>query len=308
MFAFFYKKIYNYNGDIMFGKKKNISYFYDMKEILLKAKEGKYAVCQFNINNLEWAKYILEECQSLNSPVIIGVSESSIKYMGGYNVVSSLIISLIKDLGITIPVVLHLDHGTTVESCKLALEAGFNSVMIDASKYPIDENIKIVNEVINLAKGYNAAVEAELGRVGGNNGAVISEIVYANVDECVKLVNNCKVTSLAPALGSVHGLYNGVPNIDFTRMLEIGIKTNLPLVLHGGTGIPNDKILQSIDCGVSKINFNTELQMVWKRSLDNFIVMNPNIYDPRLVIGSGEKAIKAVVRTKVTLVKSDNKA
>jgi len=291
----------------MFNKKK-ILILYNMEEMLVKAKKGKYAVAQFNINNLEWSKYILEECQDLKAPVILGVSEGAAKYMGGYNVVTGMVKGLIKDLNITIPVVLHLDHGSSIEACSKALEAGFTSVMIDASKYALADNIRMTKEVVAMAKRYGASVEAEIGHIGGTEDGTSSESLYARTDECIIMVNKTRITALAPALGSVHGLYKGEPNLDFTRMLEIGIKTDIPLVLHGGTGIPNDKLLQSIECGVCKINFNTELQIAWKRNVNNFISQNPNEYDPRKVIGSGERAIKAVVRTKVSLLKSDNKA
>ncbi len=289
-------------------KKKQISILTNMEEMLVSAKKGKYAVAQFNINNLEWAKYILEECQDLKAPVILGVSEGAAKYMGGYNVIYGMVNGLIKDLKITIPVVLHLDHGSSVEACLNALNAGFTSVMIDASKYALSDNINMTKEVVSIAKRYGASVEAEIGHIGGSEDGMASDSLYARTDECVIMARKTKITALAPALGSVHGLYKGEPNLDFTRMLEIGIQTDLPLVLHGGTGIPDDKLLQAIECGVCKINFNTELQIAWKRYVNNFISQNPNEYDPRKVIGSGERAIKAVVRTKVSLLRSDNKA
>lgn len=291
----------------MFNRKNN-SILVNMEEMLVKAKKGKYAVVHFNINNLEWAKYILEECQDLKAPIILGVSEGAAKYMGGYNVIVGMVKGLIKDLKITIPVALHLDHGSSIEACGKALEAGFSSVMIDASKYPLADNINITKTVVAMAKKYGASVEAEIGHIGGSEDGNASEVLYARTEDCIQLVRKTNITALAPALGSVHGLYKGEPNLDFTRMLEIGTKTDLPLVLHGGTGIPDDKLLQAIECGVSKINFNTELQIAWKRFVDNFISQNPNEYDPRKVIGSGERAIKAVVRTKVSLLRSDNKA
>lgn len=290
----------------MFGKKKE-SVLVNMNYVLSDAKLGKYAVPHFNINNLEWAKYVLEECQSLKSPVILGVSEGAAKYMGGYNVIAMMVKGLIKDLDIKIPVVLHLDHGSSFETCSKALEAGFSSVMIDASKHELLENIRITKEVVKYAKSFSASVEAEIGRIGGTEDGVSSEELYARTDECVTMASMTKINALAPALGSVHGLYKGEPNLNFTRMLEISGKTNLPLVLHGGTGIPDDKIVQAIQCGVCKINFNTELQIAFSRAVSDFITMNPNEYDPRKIIGSGEKAIKSAVRTKVSLLRSDNR-
>jgi fructose-bisphosphate aldolase class II len=205
-------------------------------EILNKASREGYAIPQFNINNLEWARYVLEECEELGSPVILGVSEGAAKYMGGYNVVYEMVHGLIKDLNITIPVVLHLDHGTSIESCKKAIDAGFTSVMIDASKYEINENIRIVKEVVMYAKDKNVSVEAEVGHVGGSEDKVISDILYATVEDCAKLTA-VGINSLAPALGSVHGLYFTEAKLNFERMNEIRNAISIPLVMHGGTGV-----------------------------------------------------------------------
>jgi len=277
------------------------------KDILLKALEEKYAVAQFNINNLEWTKYILEECEKNNSPVILGVSEGAIKYMGGYNVVSNLVKGLIKDLNITIPVVLHLDHGSSIESCKKAIDAGFTSVMIDASKYELEENIRITKEVVEYAKLNNVTVEAEVGHIGGNEDGIANDIYFAKVDECVKFVDETNIDSLAPALGSVHGLYKGKPNLNFERMREIKKTLNIPLVLHGGTGIPDSDIKKSIENGITKININTELQIAWNNSVREYLKDNDSIYDPRKIISSGEASIKKCVMDKLHLVGSCNK-
>lgn len=279
----------------------------NMKNMLEKAKKGKYAVPHLNINNLEWAKYILEECQELNSPVILGVSEGAAKYMGGYNVISGMVNGLLKDLNITIPVALHLDHGSSFEACKKAIDAGFSSVMIDGSKLNLEDNIKVTKEVIAYAESKNVSVEAEIGCIGGSEDGVSNEILHAKTEDCVKIVNETNLCTLAPALGSVHGIYKGEPNLNFERMKEISEKTNLPLVLHGGTGIPDDKIKMAISCGISKINVNTELQLAWHGALKEF-VLNNDVYDPRKVIGSGELAIKEAVKAKVILFGSNNKA
>lgn len=276
--------------------------------MLKHALNHKYAVPHFNINNLEWAKYILEQCEEMQSPVIIGVSEGAAKYMGGYNVVSNLVRALVKDLKITIPVAIHLDHGSSIDSCKSALKAGFTSVMIDASKYPLEENIKITKEVVKIAKRYNASVEAELGHVGGSEDEISSELLYADVEECLIMNSKVKLNAFAPALGSVHGLYQGEPNLDFNRMKEISNKTKLPLVLHGGTGIPDDKIKKAIECGTSKINLNTELQIAWKNGVYKFVNENENIYDPRKIIGSGKLEMKQAIKNKILLFGSQNKA
>lgn len=280
----------------------------NMNNMLLKAKENKYAVPHFNINNLEWTRFILEECEELKSPVILGVSEGAVKYMGGYNVVADMVKALVNSLNVTIPVALHLDHGSDFENCKKAIDAGFTSVMIDASKHPLEENIRITKEVVEYAKKYNASVEAEIGHIGGEEDGVNGGILYADTNECIKLVNETKINALAPALGSVHGLYKGEPNLEFNLMKEIGIKTNMPLVLHGGTGIPEHQIKKAIECGTTKINVNTELQIAWTKGVREFLNNDDKTYDPRKVIKSGETSMKQAIKDKVELFGSLNKA
>ncbi|MDD2377462.1 MAG: class II fructose-1,6-bisphosphate aldolase [Bacilli bacterium] len=280
----------------------------NMKDMLIKAKKGKYAVPQFNINNLEWARYVLEESQTNNSPVILGVSEGAIRYMGGYNVVVHIIKSLVHDLKITVPVAIHLDHGTSINSCISAINAGFTSVMLDASKEVLDENIKMTKEVMKYASKFKATVEAELGHIGGTEDDITSSIMFAKVDESIRFTRETKVDFLAPALGSVHGLYKGEPNLDFKRMIEISIKTGTPLVLHGGTGISDDKIKEAIGCGIVKININTELQIVWSNAVKMYLSKNPTVYDPRKIIGSGELAMKEAIKQKIILLGSQNQA
>lgn len=277
-------------------------------EMLIKALKNKYAVAQFNINNLEWTKYILEECEKNKAPVILGVSEGAIKYMGGYNVVSNIVKSLIKDLNITIPVVLHLDHGSSIESCKKAIDAGFTSVMIDASKYELSKNIEIVKEVVNYAKRFNVSVEAEVGHIGGDEDGIANEIYFAKTEECSRLVKETHIDTLAPALGSVHGLYKGKPNLNYTRMKEISEKLNIPLVLHGGTGIPDEDILKAIENGINKININTELQLAWNKGVRKYIKENEDVYDPRKIISAGEEAIKKAICHKITVLGSIGKS
>lgn len=277
------------------------------KKMLNEAKEGKYAVAHFNINNLEWAKFILEECNRLNSPVILGVSEGAIKYMGGYNVVSSLVKALYVDLNISIPVSLHLDHGSSVESCKKAIDSGFTSVMIDASKYPIEQNIDMTKQVVEYAKRFNVSVEAEIGSIGGSEDGIANELAYAKVEDATRLFSETNIDFIAPALGSVHGLYKGEPNLDFDKMKEIAMKTNIPLVLHGGTGIDDEKIKKAISCGICKLNINTELQIAWSKGVKEFIT-NTEEYDPRKIIKAGEKNMKEAIDNKLELLGSINKA
>ena len=279
------------------------------KEMLNKAREGKYAVGQFNINNLEWTKTILETAQSNNSPVILGVSEGAGKYMGGFDVVVGMVKGLVKDLGITVDVAIHLDHGSSFESCKKAIDAGFTSVMIDGSHHPIDENIKMTKEVVDYAHARGVSVEAEVGTVGGNEDGVIGGIKYADLNECVRLVKEADVDALAPALGSVHGPYQGEPVLGFVEMEAIGKATNKPLVLHGGTGIPDDKIRRAIACGTCKINVNTECQLAFNKILREFVAdeKNAKVYDPRKILGPASKGIAAAVNEKINVFGTANK-
>lgn len=280
----------------------------NMKDMLNKADSGKYAVPQFNINNLEWTRFILEQCQELKTPVILGVSEGAIKYMGGYKTVANLVKSLISNLNITIPVALHLDHGSSYESCVKAINNGFTSVMIDASKYPLEENINITRQVVNYAKDKDVTVEAEVGAVGGEEDGIANELAYAKVEDAIKLVNETNIDFLAPALGSVHGIYKGEPKLDFERMVKIHELTKLPLVLHGGSGIPDQLIKKSISCGICKININTELQIAWSKAVRLYLKENEKVYDPRKIIKSGEAKMKEMITSKVLLFGSNNQA
>lgn len=269
-------------------------------KMLQDAKKGKYAVPHFNINNLEWTKYILEESQKNNIPVILGVSEGAAKYMGGYYVVAQMVNGLIKDLNITVDVCLHLDHGSSFDVCKMAIDSGFTSVMIDASSHPLEENIKITSDVVSYAHNRGVSVEAEVGHIGGSEDGISNEVYHATLEECVAL-SKTGIDSIAPALGSVHGLYKGEPNLNFERMKLINETLDIPLVLHGGTGIPDEDIKMAISCGISKININTELQIAWHNAVLNFTITNPDVYDPRKVIGSGQASMKQKITEKINL-------
>lgn len=257
----------------------------------------KKAIPQFNINNLEWAKYVLEECESKNYPVFLGVSPSAAKHMGGYRTVRKMVDGLIEDLNITIPVILHLDHGKDFNECQKAIDASFDSIMIDASQNSIEDNIKITNDVLNCAP--NLLIEAELGVINSSN----QEIKYTTVEEIKLFLDKCDIDLLAPALGSVHGFYKEEPNINFSIMKQLKENNPFPLVLHGGTGLSDEIIKECIENGVVKINFNTELQSVWYDAVSKFIMENKDVYDPRKIIGSGEAAIKEVVAHKIDLLK-----
>jgi fructose-1,6-bisphosphate aldolase class II len=270
-------------------------------EMLNKAKKEHYAVPQFNINNLEWTKYILEKCKELNVPVILGVSEGAAKYMGGYNVVSAMVKELVKSLNVETPVCIHLDHGTSKDSCVKAIDAGFTSVMIDASRHELNENIRITKEVVDYAHSKGVSVEAEVGHIGGTEDNITATSTNATLEDCIVLYENTGIDSLAPALGSVHGFYKGEPNLDFETMEIINNNLPIPLVLHGGTGIPADKIAKAISCGISKININTDLQAVWSNAVREKLENDKDVYDPRKVIGSGEQAMKERIAELVTL-------
>ena len=273
----------------------------NLNQMLKKAKEEHYAVPHFNINNLEWTKFILEECNELNVPVILGVSEGAVKYMGSYLVVADMVKALVKSLNIKIPVCLHLDHGSSLESCISAIDAGFSSVMIDGSSLPLEENIKITKEVVSYAHERGISVEAEVGHIGTTEDNMNKEETNATFEDCQILYENTDIDALAAALGSVHGFYKKEANLDFETMELINKSLPVPLVLHGGTGIPDDKIRMAISKGISKININTELQSVWSKAVRKYLLENENVYDPRKIISSGESAMKERISEIVTL-------
>ena len=273
----------------------------NMNQMLKKAKEEHYAVPHFNINNLEWTKFILEECNELNVPVILGVSEGAVKYMGSYLVVADLVKALVKSLNIKIPVCLHLDHGSSLQSCISAIDAGFSSVMIDGSRLPLKENIKITKEVVSYAHERGISVEAEVGHIGTTEDNMTKEETNATLEDCQILYENTNIDALAAALGSVHGFYKKEANLDFETMELINKSLPVPLVLHGGTGIPDDKIRMAISKGISKININTELQSVWSKAVRKYLLENEDVYDPRKIISSGEAAMKERISEIVTL-------
>lgn len=280
-----------------------------MKDMLNKALKEGYAVGQFNINNLEWTQAILDAAQSEQSPVILGVSEGAAKYMGGFKVVTAIVSALIEESKITVPVAIHLDHGSSFEKCKAAIDAGFTSVMIDASHHPFEENVETTKKVVEYAHSKGVSVEAELGTVGGQEDDVIADgVIYADPKECFELVQRTGIDCLAPALGSVHGPYKGEPNLGFKEMEEICQTIKLPLVLHGGTGIPTDHIKRSISLGTAKINVNTENQIEFTAAVRKVLAADGEVYDPRKFIGPGREAIKQTVIGKIREFGSSNKA
>lgn len=273
-------------------------------EIIKKAYKEKYAIPQFNINNLEWVKYILEESNLNMSPVILGVSESAINYMGGYNVVYKLVDAMIKDLNTKIPVILHLDHSSSFDSCKKAIDSGFTSVMIDFSTKSIDDNISETKKVKEYAEKFNVSVESEIGYIT-NNKNIVS---YASLDDCKRMFNETKINVLSSAVGNVHGLYKGKAKLNFDLIRDISNNLNIPLALHGGTGVSDKDLKEAIRNGIAKVNINTELQYVWSKAIRKYLRKNINIYDPRKIISSGESEIKRVIKEKIILCGSNNKA
>jgi len=280
-----------------------------MTEMLKKANAEGYAVGQFNLNNLEFTQAILQAAQEENSPVILGVSEGAGRYMGGFKTVVKMVEGLLEDYNITVPVAIHLDHGSSFEKCKEAIDAGFTSVMIDASHHPFDENVETTKKVVEYAHSKGVSVEAELGTVGGQEDDVIAEgVIYADVNECKELVERTGIDCLAPALGSVHGPYKGEPNLGFKEMEEINKVAGVPLVLHGGTGIPTADIKKSISYGTAKINVNTENQIASAKAVRETLAAKPEEYDPRKYLGPARDAIKATVIGKMREFGSSQKA
>ena len=279
-----------------------------MKEMLIKAKEEKYAVAQFNINSFQWAEAILEGAQEENAPVIVASSDRLVDYLGGFKLISTVIHRLVEDKNITVPIALHLDHGSSVERCKQAIDAGYTSVMIDGSHHPIEKNIEMTKEVVEYAKRHGVSVEAEVGTVGGNEDGLIGGIQYANPSECVRIVKETDVDALAAALGSVHGPYQGEPKLGFDEMEEISNLTNVPLVLHGGSGIPLHQLHKAIDLGHAKINVNTECLQAWAAAVRSVLSNDSEVYDARTILTPGKEAVKATVKEKIREFKSNNKA
>ena len=281
-------------------------------EMLKKARDGHYAVGQFNINNLEWTKAVLLTAQEMNSPVILGVSEGAGKYMTGYKTVAAMVKAMVETLNITVPVALHLDHGS-YEGAKACLEAGFSSIMFDGSHYPIDENVAKTTELVKLAHEMGVSVEAEVGSIGGEEDGVVGAGEVADPAEC-KRIADLGIDFLAAGIGNIHGKYPANwKGLDFDALEKIHNATNgIPLVLHGGTGIPADMIKKAISLGVSKINVNTECQLSFAAATRQYIEAGKDKqgkgFDPRKLLAPGADAIKATVREKIELFGSMNKA
>lgn len=282
------------------------------KEMLNKAKAGHYAVGQFNINNLEWTKAVLQAAEETKSPVILGVSAGAGKYMGGFNTVVGIVNGLLETMNISVPVALHLDHGT-YEDCKTCIKEGFSSVMFDGSHYPIEENVEKTTELVAITKGKGMSIEAEVGAIGGEEDGVIGKGECADPKEC-KAVADLGVTMLAAGIGNIHGKYpENWEGLSFETLDAIQQLTgDMPLVLHGGTGIPDDMIKKAISLGVAKINVNTECQIAFAEATRKYIEEGKDLegkgFDPRKLLAPGTQAVVDMVKTKIKLFGSEGKA
>ena len=283
------------------------------KEMLAKARAGKYAVGQFNINNLEWTKAILLTAQELNSPVILGVSEGAGKYMCGFKTVADMVKAMIEELNITVPVALHLDHGS-YDGCYKCIKAGFSSIMFDGSHYPIEENVALTTELVHVASKLGLSLEAEVGSIGGEEDGVVGMGECADPAEC-KMIADLGVTMLAAGIGNIHGKYPANwAGLSFETLEAVSkeVGEDMPLVLHGGTGIPADMIKKAISLGVSKINVNTECQLAFAAATREYVEAGKDLsgkgFDPRQLLAPGFEAIKATVKEKMELFGSVGKA
>ncbi|MFB9760412.1 class II fructose-1,6-bisphosphate aldolase [Ectobacillus funiculus] len=279
-----------------------------MKDLLRKAKEGNYAVGQYNINNLEFAQAFLQAAEEEQAPIILAASDRLVDYLGGFKTIAAMVRSLVEEMSITVPVVLHLDHGMSVERCQKAIDAGFTSVMIDGSHHSIDENIAMTKQVVDYARPRGVSVEAEVGTVGGMEDGLVGGIKYADPNECLRIVKEAGIDALAAALGSVHGPYQGEPQLGFDEMKQISELTNVPLVLHGGSGIPDYQIQKAIELGHAKINVNTENIQAWAQAVREVLVADEKVYEPRAIITPAREAIVAAVKGKIREFKTSHKA
>lgn len=283
--------------------------FVSLKEILPKAKKNRYAVGQFNINNFQWAEAILRVAEREKSPVILASTDRIVDYLGGFKLVAATIKKMVEEMEITVPVVLHLDHGLSVERCKEAVDAGYSSVMYDGSKLSLEENIANTKAVVEYAKKQNVSVEAEIGSVGGTEDGITSGIKYADPNECYQLAEETGVDLLAAALGSVHGVYQGEPKLAFNLMQEISTNLNeIPLALHGGSGIPPHQIVKAIKYGHAKINVNTECNQAWAKAVREYLKQHSDSHNIPEIMQTGMSAIEEVVTEKIHLFGSSNKA
>lgn len=277
-------------------------------QILKAAKKGGFAIPAFNINGSDWIEAALLAAQKENSPLILASSDRLVDYLGGFRLIHDMVVAYANALDIKIPIVLHLDHGMSLERCIMAIDAGYSSVMIDGSKLPISENIALTQSVVKYARENNVSVEAEVGCVGGSEDGLVSGIAYASIDECVDLVRETEVDALAAALGSVHGIYQGKPCLSFERMEKISGLVSIPLVLHGASGIPEEQIQRCISLGHAKININTECNQTWLFAVKSALEEKPKTHEPRMIVQPAKEALCEYMRTKIREFGASNRA
>ncbi|WP_323708554.1 class II fructose-1,6-bisphosphate aldolase [Mammaliicoccus sciuri] len=279
-----------------------------MNTFIHKAKTEHYAIPQINVNGLIWIECILKIAEKTRSPIILGTTDKIIDFLGGYDFICKTIRNKIESMNITVPVIIHLDHGLTVEGCKKAVDAGYDSVMFDGSKLPIEENIELTKQVVDYAHKNNVIVEGEVGAIGGNEDGVIGNVQYAKLDDCINLAQKAHIDTLAPALGSVHGKYKGEPNLGFEQMKEIQETIDIPLVLHGASGISDEDLVKAIKLGHAKINFNTEINIAWSNELREVLTNDTSLFNPQQILNPSKKAIEQTVESIIYKCQSNGKA
>ncbi|WP_039067964.1 ketose-bisphosphate aldolase [Staphylococcus shinii] len=278
-----------------------------MNTLIQQAKQEHYAIPQINVNGLLWIESILEAAEATHSPIIVGTTDKVVEFLGGYHFICTTIKNKIKAMNITIPVIVHLDHGLTVENCKKAVDAGYDSVMFDGSKLPIEENIKQTKAVVDYAHKNNVIVEGEVGAIGGNEDGVIGNVKYADLEDCIRLAQEAKLDTLAPALGSVHGTYQGEPDLGFSEMQAIQNAIDIPLVLHGASGISNEDLLKAIHLGHAKINFNTEINIAWSNQLRQTLNQDKSLFNPQQILKPSKIAMVETIKSIIYKCTSHNR-
>ncbi|MCD8879241.1 ketose-bisphosphate aldolase [Staphylococcus kloosii] len=267
------------------------------REILQHAKHEKFAIPQININELIWIEPVLKAAESMQSPIIIATSDNLIPALGGYEFIYKTIKNKVQAMNISVPVVIHLDHSTSVENCRHAIDVGYDSIMYDGSKLPIESNISYTKQVVDYAHQGDVLVEGEVGGVGGTEDGISGNVKYASLDDCYQLVTQTNLDSLAPALGSLHGEYKGEPNLGFKEMEEIEAQLDIPLVLHGASGISDEELMRAINLGHAKINFNTEVKIAWAKQLRQTLENDKQLYNPQKIIAPSKDAIEEAVKS-----------
>lgn len=278
-----------------------------MNALIQQAKQEHYAIPQINVNGLLWIESILEAAEATRSPIIVGTTDKVVEFLGGYHFICTTIKNKIKAMNITIPVIVHLDHGLTVENCKKAVDAGYDSVMYDGSKLSIEENIKQTQAVVEYAHNNKVIVEGEVGAIGGNEDGIVGNVKYADLDDCIRLAQEAKLDTLAPALGSVHGKYQGEPDLGFSEMKAIQEAIDIPLVLHGASGISDEDLLTAIHLGHAKINFNTEINIAWSNQLRQTLNQDKSLFNPQQILKPSKAAMVETIKSIVYKCTSYNR-